>query len=110
MPSTMNNKMYSPHDNDLQSSSFGSSTSMQYEELACSLIAPLYDKHFRRKLSRTSSHAPNAAGFVDKLEEVSTATTDSKDMTCPFRYLPFGTTTVEYDLSILYMGHRYVGI
>jgi len=41
MPSTVNNKMYSPHDNDLQSSSFGSSTSMHFEELACSLIAPL---------------------------------------------------------------------
>ena len=83
---------------------------MHFEELACSLIAPLYDKHFRRNLSRSSSHAPNAAGFVDKLEEVNIATNDSKDVTCPFCYLPFGTTTVEYDLSILYMGHRYVGI
>jgi hypothetical protein len=52
----------------------------------------------------------NATAFVDTLEEVNIATINSKDMTCPFCYLPFDTTTVEYDLWILYMGHRYVGV
>ncbi|KAG9189720.1 hypothetical protein G6011_06588 [Alternaria panax] len=43
----------------------------------------------------------DAVANVDTLEEVGITTIDSNDMTCPHCHLPFGTTTVEDDPSIL---------